>query len=115
MDALIKQLKAGTILETIVALSIVMMTFGIALLIFNTISASSSNHKRLKASLLMSDMAISIKNNQLFERDLENEGILVTFNLDSYENLNDVKLLSMEAKDPSGKMIANRKEIFILK
>lgn len=115
MVVLNKKLKAGTILETMVALTIVMISFGIALMIFNNVNKSNSNFLKIKAALILNEAAQNAVQEKLFiDNTFEQEGISVIQKVEAFENMPDIKFLHLEAKKPDGKIIAERKELILV-
>lgn len=115
MVVLSKKLKAGTILETMVALTIVMISFGIALMIFNNVNKSNSNFLKIKASIMLNEAAKNATQEKLYiDNSFEQDGISITQKIENFDNLSDIKLLYLEARNKEGKVIAERKELILV-
>ena len=65
------KIKAATLFETIVALVIVSMIFGIATTIFVRVSAGSVSIKKLRAAGILKDYSEKVRRNRLFFDDDE--------------------------------------------
>jgi len=63
------KIKASSILETLVALTILLVIFGIATTIFVQVSLNSGSEKKLKAEQLLNEFAKSTKDEQSYFDD----------------------------------------------
>jgi len=66
---LITQIKGSTLVETLVAMIIVMLAFGIGLMIYLNVIQSSGAQQRLNAQLQMNQISIETKDKNLFVDD----------------------------------------------
>lgn len=108
-------LKGSTLIETLVAMIIVMLAFGIGLMIYLNVIQSSGAQQKLNAQLQINKVAIETKDKNLFvdgEYTLENLKIVKTLRAYSPESER-LKLLKIEAFDWNGKKTGERKELVI--
>ncbi|MDQ3192428.1 MAG: hypothetical protein M3Q58_12615 [Bacteroidota bacterium] len=116
MALLTKKIKASTLIEVIVALIIVMISFGIAMAIYVNVTYSDNQIQKLKANLILNETAIKTTNeNSFIDEKTEVDGISVVKTVHSYEGIQGLNLLLLEAFDVNMKKIAERKELVIVK
>lgn len=115
MAVLKDKIKGSTLVETLVAMIIVMLAFGIGLMIYLNVIQSSGAQQKLNAQLQMNRIAIETKGKNLFvddEYSMENLKLVKT--IQSYSGESDkLKLLKIEAFDGNGKKLSERKELVI--
>ena len=111
-----KVFKASTIIESIVAMTIIMIGFGIALLIFLNINKSDNAFQKFKAQIILGEFAANVKKeiNPLSDQEQVGDIMIIQTILD-YPGYMGVKQLNLEAYDRQGKKIAMRKELIITK
>ena len=111
-----KVFKASTIIESIVAMTIIMIGFGIALLIFLNINKSDNAFQKFKAQIILGEFAVNVKKeiNPLSDQEQVGDIMIIQTVLD-YPGYMGVKQLNLEAYDRQGKKIAMRKELIITK
>ena len=116
MALLTKKIKGSTLIEVLVAMIIVMVSFGIAMAIFMNISSSGNHAQQLKAQLLLNKAAIRTKaENSFIDEISEGESIIINKTVTSYNGIPGLNLLLLQAFDINGKKIAERKELVIVK
>ncbi|HET6243889.1 MAG: hypothetical protein H0V01_04385 [Bacteroidetes bacterium] len=116
MALLTKKIKASTLIEVIVALIIVMITFGIAMVIFINVTHSDNQVQKLKASLILNESALKTsKENSYIDEKTEVDGLFINKTINPYENIPGLNLVLFEAFDVNGKIIAERRELILLK
>lgn len=114
-NKLITSISGSTLVETLVAMIIVMLAFGIGMMIYLNVIQSSSALQKLNAQLQMNQIAIETIEDSLFA---ENEYTLKTMKiiktLQAHNAVSDkLKLLKLEAFDGNGKKLGERKELVI--
>lgn len=109
------KLKASTLMESLVAMIVIMICFVIASMIYTNIINSTNNKLKLDASLLLKEIGIKAKeeNNYLDEK-FETENLVVQKSVTSYKNSGNLSLLTLIAFDKNGKKIAEQKELIIV-
>lgn len=109
-----KHLKAATIIESIVAMTLIMIGFGIALLIFLNINKSDNSFQKFKAQLILREVAVfsNKEKKSLFDQKQIGE-ISIIQTLSDYPGYADIKLLKLEAFNYEGEKIADRKELIL--
>ena len=109
------RIRGSTLIETLVAMIIVMLAFGIGLMIYLNVIQSSGAQQKVNAQLQMNKIAIETKDKNLFtdvEDSTETMKIIKTIQPYSVGS-EKLKLLKIEAFDGSGKKIGERKELVI--
>ncbi|NOZ47669.1 MAG: hypothetical protein GXO79_12945 [Chlorobi bacterium] len=109
-----KKLKASTIIETIVAMTIIMISFGIvALLIIN--NAKNNSQLKLNAYLLTEDIkAVTKAEKEYNNEEYEFENLLIYKSIEEYENFSNIKVLHLEVFSINDKLIYDSKELINL-
>ncbi len=116
MALLTRKLKASSLIEVMVALIIVMVCFGIAMIIYLNVSQSDRQLQRLKGKLILNEIAIKTKNeNSYIDDKIEFESINVNKTINPYNGIPGISLLLLEAYDLNGNKIVERKELVIVK
>ncbi len=106
-----KKLKASTIIETIVAMTIIMISFGVvvALIIGNS---RNSSRLRLNAYLLCEDIKSETKMlNTYINEDFEYENLVIYKSVLGYNESKDIKELQIEAYTKDNKLLYQSKEL----
>ena len=111
-----KKIKASTLIEVLIAMILVMFSFGIAMAIYINVSLSDHLVQKLKAELLLNETAIETKAGNSFIDEKTGLGnISVNKTVTSYNGISGLHLLLLEAFDVNGKKISERKELIIVK
>lgn len=107
-------IKCSTLVETLVAMIIVMLSFGIGLMIYLNITQSEGFSQKIKARLQMNQISVeTIEKNLLMDEEYKKETIKIKKTIKPYEpDSPNLKLILLEAFDGTGKKIEERKELF---
>lgn len=112
MVKLNEHLKASTLLESIIAMVIVLVCFTIATMIFVNITNSDKQRLKLKALTVLNREAIETKKSNLL---LDEEKIIHPFTVkkvvERFPETDNLYKLLLIAKDSTGKTIAVRNEL----
>ncbi len=112
MDILNKKLKASSLAETLVAMVIVMLSFGIATLVFSNVTRSSSLPQKIKAETMLKGIAIRSKQEKLFlDATFQSAGMEIRKKISPYAGSSRLSLMSLEARDASGREICSHNEL----
>jgi hypothetical protein len=115
MVKLDKKLKATTIIESMIAMIIIVICFGIGTMIFNNILSSDKHRQELKAMLYLNQEAIEIKKEKIF---LDNEKQIgewtIKSKIEKYEQTENLIKLELLAINSKGKIIAKRNELIVI-
>ena len=108
------RIKASSLLETIVALLVVMTVFGIAMTIYINVLRNSDSLSTLKAIQTLEQVAAETKTKRsYFDESFRVDEIMVEKSFIQYQHNEDLWLMDLKAIDPLNKTIATRKEILI--
>ena len=106
------KLKAATLMESLVAMVVVLVCCGIASMIYVNVITSGNEREKLKAHLLLNEAAIKAKNENLFlDEEIRGETITIRKSIAPYKELPDISLLTLTAVDADGHVIETRKEL----
>lgn len=105
-------LKAATLMESLIAMIIIVVCFGIATMIYSNVLDSDKQRLQLKAILVLNEVAIETKNGKTFvdsEKQIGNWVIKKT--VEKYPQTENVYTLTLSVIDRNGKTIAIRNEL----
>ncbi len=109
-----KTFKASTIIESIVAMTLIMIGFGIALLVFLNINKSDNSFQKFKAQLILKELSEKVR---VDKNPLNDQQQIDLFNViqtvSDYPGFKDIKLIKIEAYSIDGKKIAERNELIL--
>lgn len=106
------KLKAATLMESLVAMVIVLACCGIAAMIYVNVMDSGNEREKLKAHLMLNEAAIKTKNEKLFlDEEIQGEFITIRKRITPYKEQADLSLLVLTAIDADGNIVEARKEI----
>lgn len=108
--------KGSTLIETLVAMIIVMLAFGLGLMIYLNVIQSSGTQQKIQAQLEMNRISLESNVQNLFTDEEYSTGsmkIVKTIH-PSGAGSDQLKLMRMEAFNGSGKKIAEREELVAL-
>ena len=111
-----KKLRGTTLIESLVAMVIVLLSFVAALAIYVNVTESSNLHQKLKAHYLLNNIAFATEREKtLLDAEIEGgDGTLKIYRkVKSYMNSKSVYLVTFEAQDKAGVVLATRKELLI--
>jgi len=108
------KIKASSLFETIVALTVIMIVFGIALTVFVNIMRTGNTLSEFKTSQQLEVLAKETKENKsYFNETFEEEGIVITKSIEKYKDSDELIVLIIEATDKTGRKLSSRKEIIL--
>ena len=98
--------KAATLLESLVAMVIVLLGFGIALMIYVNVVNSNNSQIRLNAHLSMSEVLSETIQDEAFTDEETKKGMLtIVKTIIPYDKSSGLIEIHLEAKDVSGKVL----------
>lgn len=108
------KVNASSLFETIVALMVIVLVFGIAMTMYVNILRTSSSLAELKAAQRLEALAKETKEKRsYFDEYFEEDAFVIEKRVGKYMDREGVLLLNFEAFDKSKKRLAERKEIII--
>jgi hypothetical protein len=114
MDALKPRLKASTMIETIVAMVIILTCAGIGLSLFSDIARDVNDQIRIEAEIRVNSMATETKLKRDFtELSVETENLHLQRTVSEYSKESPVMILFIEAYSLSGKKVCEYKELIV--
>jgi hypothetical protein len=105
--------KGSTLIETIFAMLVIMISFSICITIFSRLIANNVSSQELKAnSIICSEVELMKRNKHFFSQYklVENNWVLVA-EVEPYENSSDHFILTVAIKDSVNRIIGKQKEI----
>ena len=114
MDALKLNFKASTLIETIVAMVIIMICSGIGLSLFSNLSHDVNDELRIEAEIRINSLAVETKLKKDFtETTLESPNLRFQRTFQEYQNQKRIKILLIDAYSLSGRKICEYRELVI--
>ena len=111
MGGLIK-LKSSSLFETLVAMTILVIISGIAMVAFINISRSSVTGEKIKARLYLYDVVEKTKEERNFtDNEYEWNGLMVEQSFTQYDSYSELLIMNVEIKDDRQRIIASHREI----
>lgn len=108
-------LKAATILESMIAMVVITVCFGIAAMIFVNVLNNDKDRASLKAILLLSRKSEIIKKEKFFIDGEEKEnGYIIQKTFSKYPETENLLQMTLKAIDESGKVVKERKELIVI-
>jgi hypothetical protein len=105
-------LKASTLIEVIVAMTIILTCLGIAMVIFSNMSRDVNDELRILAEIRVNTFAAETKNTKDFtDVTLDSENIRLQRSILLYPQKARLRVLYIEAFTPYGRKITEYKEI----
>ena len=111
-----KHLKGFTLMETIVALVIVMLSFGLAMLLFTQVENSRRTAIKMKAVVAMEEIALqAVELNRYLDDRIEYDAFYIEKKCFPYQEGSNALVLELASFMKNNEKIGERKEILILK
>jgi hypothetical protein len=109
-------LKAATLIESIIAMVIIVVCFGIAMMIYVNVLDSDKQRIKLDSSLILEKTAIQMKHDRRYldEQVLAGDFVIQS-SFSNYKQGRGLMEFSLKLFDLSGKLIAERKELILTK
>lgn len=115
MDALRPKLKASTMVETIVAMVIILICAGIGLSLFSDIGRDVNDELRIEAEIRINSYAVETKLKKDFtESTIETENLRLQRSFTDYIKKTRLKVLFIEAYSLAGKKVCEYKELIVI-
>jgi len=99
--------KAATLLESLVAMVVVLLSFGIALMIYVNIANSNNSQLKLNAYLTLSEVLTETIQDEAYTDEETEKGILtIVKTVQPYGRSTSLIEIHLEAKDINGKLLS---------
>ncbi len=112
-----KKIQAGTLIEVIVALIIILIVYGILTLFIQNISKQIGNNKQKIEAYFIIEKTFNetIQNNQFFDEEFVSNNITFTKSVVHYKNYKDLYDIQIVALDRNKKLLVEMNEIIYAK
>ncbi len=112
MALLTKKIKGATLIESLIAMLIVMLCFGIAITVYVNVISSGNQLQKLKSELLLKQIAVQTKNAGVFlDEKMTLDGIVVQKKIVPYNGLKHLIHLNLKAYSSSEKLLSEYNEL----
>lgn len=107
-------LKASTLMESLIAMVILIVCFGIGTMIYTNVLTSDRERKQLHATLLANEEAITIKSEKNYlDAEWKIDDWTIKKTVEKYNETENLFLLSIAVLDRDKKVISIRNELII--
>jgi hypothetical protein len=110
------RVKASTLIETIFAMLVIMLSFSIAITIFSRLITNNTSNQQLKANSIIGSEIETIKRSKSFfdQRKIVENNWTLSISFELFENSSDRLVLTAVVQDSTSKVIDQQKEIVYL-
>lgn len=106
------RLKASTLMESLIAMIIIVVCFGVATMIYSNVLDSDKQRQQLKAILVLNEEAIEMKKAKTFlDAEKQISDWVIKKIVKKYPNTENLYTISLSVIDRNGKIIAKRNEL----
>lgn len=108
-----RRLPGATIIETIVALVIILIVFGIATTVFVQVSLNSFSVRKQKAVALINEYAVTTgEQHSFFNEEVSKDGLLLKKEVVSYPGNDHIAAITFQVLDSNDQVLGNQKRLF---
>jgi len=101
------KLPGATLLESLVAMVIVLLSFGIALMIYVNVANSNNSPRRLNAYLALTEALVeTIEDSAFTDEELKKETLTIVKTVQPYGRSKTLIEIHLEARDLNGQVVA---------
>lgn len=112
MAALNRRLPAYILLESILAMVVVMVCFGVAVMIYNNVITGMRGRLQLQARLVLEQEALNARSaNRLLDESRSTDVFTISKTVRPYVGTTSVYLLELTANDKEGRPLATHREL----
>lgn len=109
------KLKAATLVESMIAMVIIVLSLGITTMIYTNVIQSDHQREQLKGMLLIKNEVVFIKANKKYLDDEKvTDNYVIKSVIQPYKQSEDLYQLSLSAKNAKGKLVASHSELIII-
>jgi hypothetical protein len=114
MALLRKKLAGSTLVESLVAMVIILISAGISSVIYVNLMESQKSRLKLKANLMLGEIAfISRKENRYFDETIDEKEFVIHKLITKYQTSEGASVMSLRAIDPKGMVLAEYRELIL--
>lgn len=109
------KLKAATLIESIIAMVIIVLSLGITTMVYNNVIQSDKQREQLKGRMLINNELVYIKKNKKYVDDEKVYGdYLIKSKVKPYDQSDDLYRLSLSVENAKGLLITEYNELLII-
>jgi len=110
----IKRLESAALLEVLVAITVIVLVFTAATIIFLNVTSSSYTGEKLRAGKALDWMLVETKRKKsFFDEDLKVGELRVEKIVMKYQDANNLLLVELKAFNSNEKLLGERKEVVL--
>lgn len=108
------KLKGATIMESLVAMILIMVCFGIGTMVFVNVLNNDKSRLRLKAILLLKEESNNLKAAQLyFDSERKEGGWIISWEFEKYNEVDNLLHMKLKVIDEKGNLVAEQDELVV--
>jgi|CXWL01.1.fsa_nt_gi hypothetical protein len=112
MAILNKKIKAATLIESLIAMVIVMLCFGISTTVYINVISSGNQIQKLKSELILKKVAMETKKEHLFlDEEITLDEITVRKKITPYNGLKNLSQINLQAYNSNEKLLSEYNEL----
>jgi len=112
MALLIKRIQASTLVESLIAMVVVVISFGIATTVYINVLSSGEEVQKLKSMAILQKIAVEVKQDHLFlDDDLKEGEFVIEKKIVSYNGQKYLFHLKLKAFSKNSKQLAEYNEL----
>lgn len=110
----VRKIAAATIIETMVAMTILLVLFGMAITLLVQVTLAGNSGKKIKAEQLLSDWAVKTKQDQQYvDEEITADGFLLKRTVKAAAGENGLLEIEYSIYEDGKKLLPDRKELVI--
>jgi len=110
MVKLKRKYKAFSLVESLVGMIIILITFSVGLMIFNELMLSSNNRQRIHADMLIQKtLTETIDKNEFIDQSIATETYIIEKKVSPYKSEKNISVLEIKIFNADKKLVANQK------
>ncbi|MBN2788270.1 MAG: hypothetical protein JXQ69_08115 [Paludibacteraceae bacterium] len=114
MAILRKKIPASTLIEVIVAMVIILSSFGMAMMVIDSNKKSTHTHLLIKAEqYVVKEKEETLEKKLFLDEEKNFNGFSIVKTISDYNNTSDLRLLEIQALDKNKKLITKQQLLII--
>lgn len=112
MALLTKKIKAATLIESLIAMVIVMLCFGIAITVYVNVISSGNQAQKLRSRLLLKKIAVETKQSRVFlDEKITLDEVVVQKKITPYNGMKNLVQMNLKAYSNTEKLLSEYNEL----
>ncbi|MBO9702110.1 MAG: hypothetical protein J7604_18015 [Sporocytophaga sp.] len=109
------KIKASSLIEVVVAMVVMVITFGVGMMIYHNILRSGINLQNVKAEMLLSRIAEeTVRSKSYFDEDIKEGELIVRKKVGKYQNSTSLLQLEIQVYSKEEKLLAEGNNLILV-